>query len=87
MGNKADGSAGINPDLAPQRTLSLEIGGKGVLPGTALRWELAAFDTRARDELVPFDIPGGAGRRYFRNAGRTQRARRRGGRGGRVRSA
>jgi iron complex outermembrane receptor protein len=73
LGNKPDGSAGINPDLQPQRTLSLELGGKGVLPGTALRWELAAFDTRARDELVPFDIPGGAGRRYFRNAGRTQR--------------
>ncbi|MEO8563992.1 MAG: TonB-dependent receptor, partial [bacterium] len=73
LGNKPDGSAGINPDLQPQRTLSLEVGGKGVLPGTALRWELAAFDTRARDELVPFDIPGGAGRRYFRNAGRTQR--------------
>jgi iron complex outermembrane recepter protein len=73
LGNKPDGSAGINPDLQPQRTLSVEVGGKGVLPGTALRWELAAFDTRARDELVPFDIPGGAGRRYFRNAGRTQR--------------
>jgi iron complex outermembrane recepter protein len=73
LGNKADGSAGINPDLQPQRTLSFELGGKGVLPGSAVRWELAAFDTRARDELVPFDIPGGAGRRYFRNAGRTQR--------------
>ena len=44
---------------------------------------VAAFQTRARDELVPFDIPGGAGRRYFRNAGRTHAARRRsGGRGG-----
>ena len=73
LGNKPDGSAGINPDLKPQRTLSVEVGGKGVLPGTALRWEVAAFDTRARDELVPFDIPGGAGRRYFRNAGRTRR--------------
>jgi iron complex outermembrane recepter protein len=73
LGNKPDGSAGINPDLQPQRTLSFELGGKGVLPGTALRWELAAFSTKARDELVPFDIPGGAGRRYFRNAGRTQR--------------
>jgi iron complex outermembrane receptor protein len=73
LGNKPDGSAGINPDLQPQRTRSFELGGKGVLPGTALRWELAAFDTKARDELVPFDIPGGAGRRYFRNAGRTQR--------------
>jgi iron complex outermembrane receptor protein len=34
---------------------------------------VAAFQTGARDELVPFDIPGGAGRRYFRNAGRTRR--------------
>jgi iron complex outermembrane receptor protein len=25
------------------------------------------------DELVPFEVPGGAGRRYFRNAGRTRR--------------
>src|SRR4051812_15999045 len=73
LGNKPDGSAGINPDLQPQRTLSFELGSKGVLPGTALRWELAAFQTGARDELVPFDIPGGAGRRYFRNAGRTTR--------------
>jgi iron complex outermembrane receptor protein len=26
-----------------------------------------------RDELIPYDIPGGGGRRYFRNAGRTLR--------------
>jgi iron complex outermembrane recepter protein len=26
-----------------------------------------------RDELVPFEIAGGAGRRFFRNAGRTRR--------------
>ena len=73
LGNKPDGSAGINPELDPQRALSLELGAKGVLAGSALRWEVAAFQTGARDELVPFDIPGGAGRRYFRNAGRTRR--------------
>jgi iron complex outermembrane receptor protein len=73
LGNKPDGSAGINPELDPQRALSLELGAKGVLGGSALRWEIAAFQTGARDELVPFDIPGGAGRRYFRNAGRTRR--------------
>ncbi|HKH93245.1 MAG TPA: TonB-dependent receptor, partial [Gemmatimonadaceae bacterium] len=72
LGNKPDGSAGINPELQPQRALSLEVGAKG-LAGSALRWEVAAFQTGARDELVPFDIPGGAGRRYFRNAGRTRR--------------
>jgi iron complex outermembrane receptor protein len=73
LGNKPDGSAGINPDLQPQRTLTLEIGTKGILPLVGVHWDAALFEARARDELVPFDIPGGQGRRYFRNAGRTLR--------------
>ena len=73
LGNKPDGSAGINPDLQPQRTVALELGTKGLVPALALRWDVAVFEARARDELVPFDIPGGNGRRYFRNAGRTLR--------------
>jgi len=73
LGNKPDGSAGINPDLQPQRTLTLEVGTKGILPLLGLRWDAALFQARAHDELVPFDIPGGQGRRYFRNAGRTLR--------------
>ena len=73
LGNKPDGSAGINPDLQPQRTVAVELGTKGLLPTLGVRWDVALFEARARDELVPFDIPGGAGRRYFRNAGRTLR--------------
>jgi iron complex outermembrane recepter protein len=73
LGNKPDGSAGINPELQPQRTLALEIGAKGLLLATGVRWDVALFEARARDELVPFDIPNGGGRRYFRNAGRTLR--------------
>jgi iron complex outermembrane receptor protein len=73
LGNKPDGSAGINPELQPQRTVSIELGSKGVLPFAPVRWDVALFEARAREELVPFDIPGGAGRRYFRNAGRTLR--------------
>ena len=76
LGNKPDGSAGINPDLQPQRTLALELGSKGLLAGDGplvLRWDAALFEARATDELVPFDIAGGGGRRYFRNAGRTLR--------------
>jgi iron complex outermembrane receptor protein len=72
LGNKPDGSAGINPELKPQRAVSLEVGAKGFAAG-GVRWEAAAFRTNAEDELVPFDIPGGAGRRYFRNAGLTRR--------------
>jgi iron complex outermembrane receptor protein len=73
LGNKPDGSAGINPELQPQRTVALEVGSKGLLPTLGVRWDLALFEARARDELVPFDIPNGAGRRFFRNAGRTLR--------------
>jgi iron complex outermembrane receptor protein len=73
LGNKPDGSAGINPELQPQRTVALEVGSKGLLSTLGLRWDVALFEARARDELVPFDIPNGGGRRYFRNAGRTLR--------------
>jgi iron complex outermembrane receptor protein len=73
LGNKPDGSAGFNPDLQPQRTLSVEMGSKGLLPLIGVRWDVALFESRVRDELVPFAIPNGAGRVYYRNAGRTVR--------------
>lgn len=76
LGNKPDGSAGINPDLQPQRTVSLELGAKGLLLAwmpAVVQWDAALFEARATDELVPFDILNGGGRRYFRNAGRTLR--------------
>ena len=73
LGNKEDGTSGINPSLQPQRTMTFELGTKGLVPGTALRWDVAAFDAHVRDELVPFDIPNGNGRRFYRNAGRTSR--------------
>jgi iron complex outermembrane receptor protein len=73
LGNKPDGSAGINPELQPQRTLSYEVGSKGLLPFAPVRWDVALFQANARDELVPFDIPNGGGRRYYRNAGQTRR--------------
>ena len=73
LGNREDGSSGINPTLQPQRTVTMEVGAKGLFASSGVRWDLALFDARARDELVPFDIPNGAGRRFFRNAGRTLR--------------
>lgn len=72
LGNHPDGSAGINQDLKPQKSTTYEAGYKGTV-SDALRYDLAAFVTRARDELVPFEIPASGGRRYFRNAGRTTR--------------
>ena len=70
--NQPDGKPGLNQDLAPQRTRTLEVGMNGVV-GAHLRVDAALFGASARDELVGFDVPGAAGRRAFRNAGRTRR--------------
>lgn len=72
LGNQPDGGAGINNELDPQKSLTLEIGSKG-FAGPSIRYDLAAFRTSVRDELVPFEIPDSDGRRYFRNAGSTRR--------------
>jgi iron complex outermembrane receptor protein len=72
LGNQPSGAAGINQNLKPQRSLTYEVGVKGV-GESGLQYNLAVFSTRVQDELIPFDVPGGGGRRYFRNAGRTSR--------------
>jgi iron complex outermembrane receptor protein len=72
LANKPDGSAGINPNLDPQYATTGEVGFKGVVVGR-VRYDASLFATRVRDELIPFEVPGGAGRRYFRNAGSTRR--------------
>jgi iron complex outermembrane receptor protein len=72
LGNQADGSAGLNRDLKPQYSTSYEVGGKG-LAASRFRYDVALFDTEVRDELIPFEVTGGQGRTYYRNAGRTRR--------------
>ena len=72
LGNQPSGAAGINRDLQPQRSLTYELGVKGV-SDIGLQYSTALFATTVHDELIPFDIPGGNGRRYYRNAGRTSR--------------
>ena len=72
LGNQPSGAAGINRDLKPQRSTTYEVGVKGI-GASGLQYNAALFATGVHDELIPFDIPGGGGRRYFRNAGRTSR--------------
>lgn len=72
LGNQPSGAGGINRDLRPQRSTTYEAGLKGVT-ATTLQYNAALFTTSVHDELVPYDVPGGGGRRYFRNAGRTSR--------------
>jgi iron complex outermembrane recepter protein len=72
LGNQADGSAGINPDLKPQLSTTYEIGIKGVVL-QRFSYNLSGFDTEVRDELIPFEVPSSNGRTYYRNAGKTRR--------------
>jgi iron complex outermembrane recepter protein len=72
LGNQPTGAGGINRDLQPQRSLTYELGLKGV-SDVGLQYSTTLFATRVHDELIPFDIPSSNGRRYYRNAGRTSR--------------
>lgn len=72
LATQPDGTAGLNPDLDPQYATTLEAGVKGTL-FSRVRYDVATFATRVRDELIPYEVAGGGGRRYFRNAGRTRR--------------
>jgi iron complex outermembrane receptor protein len=72
LANRPDGSAGLNRELQPQRGGTLEAGLKGVV-ARYFFVDVALFDIRTRDELIPFEIPNSGGRRYFRNAGETRR--------------
>ena len=62
----------MNRDLKPQYSTTYEAGAKG-LALSRVQYDAAVFDTEVRDELIPFEIPGGNGRTYYRNAGRTRR--------------
>jgi iron complex outermembrane receptor protein len=76
LGNKPDGSAGFNPELDPQRSSTFEAGSRGwigaIFP-SGLTYDVALYRTSVKDELIPFEIPGGQSRRFFRNAGSTSR--------------
>jgi iron complex outermembrane receptor protein len=72
LGNQPSGAAGINRELKPQRSITYEVGWKGV-SATGWQYNAAVFATSVQDELIPYDIPASGGRRYFRNAGRTSR--------------
>jgi iron complex outermembrane receptor protein len=70
--NQDNGAAGLNSQLLPQTTRTIETGLQSLI-GSRVRVDLAAFRAIVHDELVPFDVPNQAGRRAFRNAGQTSR--------------
>jgi iron complex outermembrane receptor protein len=72
LGNQPNGNAGLNYALKPQLSTTYETGLKGLLV-SRVQYDLAVFDTDVRDELIPYGVPGGNGRTYYQNAGRTNR--------------
>jgi len=72
LGNQPSGAGGINRDLKPQRSLTYELGLKGV-SAIGVQYSTSVFATSVHDELIPFDVPSSPGRRFYRNAGRTSR--------------
>lgn len=72
LSNNPSGTGGFNPELNPQQALNYEIGAKTYF-GQRVRADLALFNIEVKDELVPYQITGQAGRVFYRNAGRSKR--------------
>ena len=74
LANQESGAGGLNPALDPQRTRSVEAGlnGRLGLGGVAGSYQVAAYEARVTDALIPFEIASLPGRQYFRNAGSTK---------------
>lgn len=66
--NRPDTAGGFNPSLEPQRAWTYEVGGRGTV-GSRGDWSLALFQSDVTDELISYEVPGSAQRRFFRNAG------------------
>ena len=62
---------GFDPSVDAADALSLETGVSGWLGAHQL--SLVAFAMRIDDELVPYEVAGQPGRRFFRNSGQSQR--------------
>ena len=68
LANRPTGPGGFNPDLQPQKAVSLEAGVRGRVSGV-WGYSFSVYHADVRDELIPFEVPGDPGRRFFRNAG------------------
>lgn len=67
LANRPSGAGGFNPLLQPERTHSHEGGIKG--RASFASYDVALYDMRIDDELIPFEVPSAAGRQFYRNAG------------------
>ncbi len=71
LANQPDRAGGFNPELEPQRGLTLEGGLRGTL-GNHAAYDITVFNTALTNQLVPFEVPDAPGRRFYRNAGKSR---------------
>jgi iron complex outermembrane receptor protein len=64
---------GFNPVLKPQSSITLETGWKSFSEKNRLKYDLAIFHIRLKDELVPYELSSFPGRTFFRNAASSTR--------------
>jgi iron complex outermembrane receptor protein len=67
-----DASGGFNPSLVPQSARNLEVGLRGNV-GDRHRYDVAVFDIKVDDELIPYELAAFPGRDFFRNAASSSR--------------
>jgi iron complex outermembrane recepter protein len=74
LANQESGAGGMNPTLEPQRTRSAELGLNGRLRVARVvgSYQIAVYDARVRDALIPFEVATAPGRQFFKNAGSTK---------------
>ncbi len=73
LANRPSGQGGFNPGLDPVRSITFEVGARGVA-SDRVGYEVAAFYTALDDELIAFEDPVQEGRTFFRNAGSSRYA-------------
>jgi len=71
LANQADAPGGFNPNLDPMKGESYEAGFRGAIANSAT-FEVTAYQTDLRNELVPFEVEGSPGVTFFRNAGKSR---------------
>ncbi|NBB87303.1 MAG: TonB-dependent receptor [Bacteroidetes bacterium] len=71
LGNRPDGRTGFNPNVGAERSVGLEAGVQGFVPGLNLAYDAAVFTTGIDNMLMPYQQEAD-GPTLFRNEGATR---------------
>lgn len=71
LSNQPSGAGGFNPSLEPEDLRSIELGVRGLVSGTELRYNVAVYFARLENTLIQFE--GEDEQTFFRNAGESKR--------------